>query len=216
MNNPICPICRQRKAKRYCPAKMEAICTICCGTEREVTIDCPSGCPHLIASRQFQREQHKPDWAKLPFAEHHISRKVLRDNETLLSKLSYVICSFAEDNPSLVDADAEAAIQALAQTYQTLAKGIVYEKPPHHKTQRELYDALKSGVDEYKQDQGPGLVAKLGLHDSELRDMLIFYAQVASVRSSGRPKSRAFLDSLRDLFKPGTFSSNVSPLILAP
>jgi hypothetical protein len=216
MSTSICPICRQRKAKRYCPAKSESICTICCGTEREVTIDCPPDCPHLIASRQFQRDRHEPELEKLPFRDHRVSDKVVRENEMLLSKLSYVICSFARDNPSLLDADTQASIHALAETYQTLAKGIVYEKPPEHRMQRELYGALKAGVDEYKQDQGPGLVTKLSLHDKDVSDVLVFFAQLASMHSNGRPKSRAFLHSLGEMFKPGTFKADASPLILEP
>src|SRR2546422_5223162 len=51
----ICPICHKRKAKRFCPARGDSICSVCCGTEREVTIDCPSDCPHLIASRQDRK-----------------------------------------------------------------------------------------------------------------------------------------------------------------
>ena len=39
-----CPICEKRPAKRFCPAKGEKICAICCGEGREVTIDCPMDC----------------------------------------------------------------------------------------------------------------------------------------------------------------------------
>src|SRR6185437_3901085 len=49
-----CPICEKRKPKRFCPAKGEKICAICCGTYREVTIDCPVDCPHLIAARRYE------------------------------------------------------------------------------------------------------------------------------------------------------------------
>ena len=40
-----CPICEKRKAQRFCPAKGEKICAVCCGKEREVIIDCPVDCP---------------------------------------------------------------------------------------------------------------------------------------------------------------------------
>ena len=43
-----CPICEKRPPKRFCPAKGEKICAVCCGREREVTIDCP---PDLLLSR---------------------------------------------------------------------------------------------------------------------------------------------------------------------
>ena len=49
-----CPICEKRKAERFCPAKGEKICAICCGTYREVTIDCPADCSHLIAAHRYE------------------------------------------------------------------------------------------------------------------------------------------------------------------
>jgi len=42
-----CPLCRQRKGKRACPAKGELICAQCCGTKRRVEIDCPDDCTWL-------------------------------------------------------------------------------------------------------------------------------------------------------------------------
>ena len=36
------------------------ICAICCGEKREVSIDCPSDCPYLIAAHRWEREHRKP------------------------------------------------------------------------------------------------------------------------------------------------------------
>src|SRR2546429_6036822 len=38
------------------PAKGETICAICCGTGREVTIDCAPDCPHLAAAHRYEDE----------------------------------------------------------------------------------------------------------------------------------------------------------------
>src|SRR3989442_2247168 len=43
-----CPIFEKRKPGRFCPAKGEKICAVCCGTEREVTLDCPADCAYLL------------------------------------------------------------------------------------------------------------------------------------------------------------------------
>ena len=43
-----CALCKTRSEKRFCPALHEKICAPCCGTEREVTLDCPSTCPYQI------------------------------------------------------------------------------------------------------------------------------------------------------------------------
>src|SRR5579875_3093926 len=82
----ICPICQKRKAKRHCPAKSEMICAICCGTEREVTIDCPLDCPHLVASRQHYDSRRAVDWAKVPFADQRIPQSVLEVHEQLFTE----------------------------------------------------------------------------------------------------------------------------------
>ena len=82
--------------------------------------------------------------------------------------------------------------------------------------QRELYDELKQGVDRYKQMEGAGIVARVSPRDREICEALILFAQLAAIQSNGRPKGRAFMDSLRAFFKPGTFAKPSSPLILTP
>ena len=50
-----CTICDTRKGKRYCTARGEDICTQCCATEREVTINCPYSCSYLRESRLHEK-----------------------------------------------------------------------------------------------------------------------------------------------------------------
>ncbi|MGH9357737.1 MAG: hypothetical protein ACRD22_11875 [Terriglobia bacterium] len=209
-------ICQKRKAKRFCPAKSAMICAICCGSEREVTIDCPPDCSYLIASRGHYEDRHAPSSDKMPFAERRIPRAVLVAHEELFLKLSYVICDGAQENPALVDSDVIAAMQALAETYETLTKGILYENLPDHRAQRELYDALKKAVEEYKNREGQGLAAVTSVRDPEIRDALIVLTQTSAARSNGRPKGRALIDLMRSQFKRGTFSRAASSLIVSP
>lgn len=208
-----CPICEKRKAKRFCPAKAESICSVCCGTEREVSIDCPSDCAYLAASRQYDYERREIDRAKLPFPGTKINAAFLESHENLLLELAYVICLYAREHSVLVDSDVIASIQSLAETYQTLSTGIYYEKPPDYRIQRELYDNLKDAVKDYrrKEAQEVGLVA---VRDGEIRDTLIFLAQLGSMRTNGRPKSRAYLDFLRTQFKSEEFAKPTSNIIL--
>src|SRR6266481_4069353 len=56
-----CPLCSSRAGKRYCPAIAEQICAVCCGTKREIEIDCPSSCSYLKASRSYELEKPIPD-----------------------------------------------------------------------------------------------------------------------------------------------------------
>ncbi|MGH9405017.1 MAG: hypothetical protein ACRD3D_04170 [Terriglobia bacterium] len=211
----LCPICRKRKAKRFCPAKAATICSICCGTEREVTIDCPAGCPHLIESRRHVDEHPHSGEREIPFAKSDFNYGAFARHESLVTRLSYVICEFAAENPLLADPDIQAASQALAETYQTLANGVAYEQPPVYPIRRELYQLLQAEVKEFKEHGGSDLSLPSRLGASEIRDVLMMFTQIAALRSNGRPKGRAFLDFIRSQFKPGTFTRDEPKILLA-
>ncbi len=212
----VCVICEKRKAKRFCPAKSAMICAICCGQEREVTIDCPSDCPHLIASREHYEKRLPSDWDTIPFAERRISRSVLAGHDRLFLDIAYAVCESARENPSLVDSDVIAAMVALAEGFDTLSKGVIYEKPPDHRMQRELYDALKKAVEGNKERDREGLKVPASVPEPEMRDVLILLTQLVAMRSNGRPKGRASIDFLRSQFDPGTFTKNAPGLIVTP
>jgi len=210
-----CPICEKRKPKRYCPARAETICTVCCGTEREVTIDCPSDCIYLVESRKHDLARREIDWASVPFADTKISSSFVARHEPLILALGYAICLNARDNPAVTDADAIAGVRSLAEAYQTLSSGLYYEKPPDYAVQRGLYDALKAAIENYKQaeSQNAGIET---VRDSEIRDALIFLAQLGATRTNGRPKGRAYLDLLRSQFKSDELKKSSPGLLVVP
>jgi len=210
-----CPICHKRKAKRFCPARGDSICSVCCGTEREVTIDCPSDCPHLIASRPYDYERKEIDWEKMPFRDTKIEPSFLDDHEALVGALAYTVCLYARDNHDLVDPDVLAAISSLAETYRTLSSGIYYERPLDYRLQRELYDRLRAAVEDHRkaEAQHTGLGA---MRDADVRDALIFLAQLGFTRSNERLKGRAFLDLLRSQLKSPQLDKPASSIVLLP
>jgi hypothetical protein len=211
----ICPICNKHKAKRLCPAKAESICPSCCGREREVTIDCPSDCTYLIASREFGADRSEIDWSKVPFPDQRPSRELIHEHESFILDLSYEIGRFGLDNRSLVDSDVQVSLKALAESYRTLSSGIYFERPPDYRLQRELYDRIKEAIEEFKADERKG-GAITSMRDSEIRDCLVLFAQIAVMRSNGRPKGRAFLDFLRSQFPIEAFSKLSSSSIVVP
>lgn len=209
-----CPICQKRKAQRFCPAQGENICSVCCGTEREVTIDCPSDCSYLIASRTYGMERKKFDWSKLPFADVKIPPAYAQEHVPLLNALNYTISVFARDNKPTVDTDVMAALQSLAEAYRTLSSGLYYENPPDHRLQRELYERLKAGIEEYKKTSAQNAPATV--RDGDIRDALIFFTQLGATYLNGRPKGRAYLDMLRSQIKSEEFDKPASNIVLLP
>lgn len=211
-----CPICDKRKASRFCPAKSQNICSVCCATEREVTIDCPPTCPHLATSRRYEQERRDVDWSKVPFADVKISPSDLRGHENLIDTLAYSICDFAGSHGETVDSDVLAALQTLAEAYQTLAKGIYYERPLDYRLQHEIVTDLKSTIAAYRKEEAnrPRITS---VRDETLRDALIFMAQAGGIHTNGRPKGRAYIDFLRSQVKwqPPT-QRDGAPLLIVP
>jgi hypothetical protein len=209
----ICPICNKRKAKRACPARAESICTICCGTEREVTIDCPSDCVFLEASREYDLSRLEVDPAKLPFADVAFERGFAATHEPLLLEIDHAVCVFAGEHRELVDTDVLAAVHTLAETYRTQTSGIIYEKPLDYALQRGLYQSLKEAIQGFREQQ----TRRAGMNtvrDSDIRDALIFVAQHCAAYMNGRPKGRAYLDLIRGQFPKEEFGRSASNIVL--
>ncbi len=224
-----CSICEKRKAERFCPAKGEKICAVCCGTEREVTIDCPSDCFHLVAAHRYEDGHQRSLPVDTPLLDEKIPQDLVYTHQQLMAALAFSIAKFCAVQPATVDADVLAAIHALAQTYKTLSSGIIYEKPPDappdvlaaihalaqtYKTlssgiiyekppdaplPRELYAALIAFISEVKKQQSER-AASAGLNDSELFHLLVFLYRMGLLRTNGRPRARRFIEFLRGQF----------------
>jgi hypothetical protein len=211
-----CPLCELRKPKRYCPAKAEMICAVCCGEKREVTIDCPSDCSYLIASRRWEREHRKPiTVADVPYPDLSIPMDLIHEQQPLISGLGYTVLKAASEFPSVDDSTAVDALTALAETYRTLGTGLYYERPPDGPAARALYAHLTQFIAELRQAEQKKS-AFGGVKDSEIFQLLVFLLRVAKYETNGRPRSRAFLDFLRAQF-PRTAEAQAEPLrIIVP
>jgi hypothetical protein len=194
-----CPICEKRKAERFCPAKGEKICAVCCGTEREVTIDCPADCGYLIAAHRYENEHQRSIPADTPLLDEKIPQDTVYAHQQLMSALAFSIAKFCAVQPTTTDPDVLAALEALAQTYKTLGSGIIYENPPVAPLPRELYAALIAFLSEVKKQQAER-ANSAAWKDSEVFSLLVFLYRMGLLRTNGRPRSRRFIEFLRAQF----------------
>jgi len=194
-----CPICEKRKAVRFCPAKGEKICAVCCGTEREVTIDCPADCSYLVAAHRYENEHQRSLPADTPLLDEKIPQDIIYTHQQLMTALAFSIAKFCAVQPAAADPDVLTAIQALAETYKTLRSGIIYENPPVAPLPRELYAALIALLTEIKKQQAER-AASANLKDSDVFYLLIFLYRMGLLRTNGRPRSRRFIEFLRAQF----------------
>jgi hypothetical protein len=210
-----CPICNKRKPERFCPAKGEKICAVCCGTEREVTIDCPPDCAYLVAAHRYEDEHRKPiPPGEVPFPDVEFPSDLIHERRPVVSGLAYAVLKFVAGHPSLMDTDAIAALKALAETYRTLGSGLYYERPPEAPLPHGLYTDLSKFLQESKQ-QDAERAGFTTLKDTEIFYLLVFLLRVARHHTNGRPRARRFLEFLRGQF-PRTAAEHEAPRIIVP
>lgn len=192
-----CAICETRKEKRFCPAIHGRICPQCCGAEREVTLDCPSDCPYLQQARAHEkpRSLDSLDQSSL-FPQVALSEQFLYEHEHLVVGLSFGIVKAARVNRLINDRDVIAALSSLAKSYETMVNsGLVYESPTANIVQQAIGGELQKMIGEYR-DLEIKQIGYATLKDADVLRALVFLLRMAEARTSGRPKSRAYLEFL--------------------
>jgi len=206
-----CPLCSDRSGKRFCPAKGAQICAVCCGSKREVEIDCPSSCPHLIAGRTYEAEKRVPDPELANKVEKYSSDFIYRFSP-VLDAISRSVVEERLKSPWLVDNDVIEVYRSLSATMKTLSSGIYYETLPEGTVRIALFRRLKVQIDELMQPS-PNADRRI-LKASEAVDVLDFLTVAAQANSGIRPKSRRYLDWLNSMAGVATPSEQSSGLIL--
>ncbi len=192
-----CAICNTRKEKRFCPAVHGRICPQCCGEQREITLDCPSECPYLQQAREHEKARplDQIDPAAL-FLSVEVSDRFMYEHEHLLMGLSYALAKAARADHGINDRDLLAGVSAQASSYQRLVEsGLVYEQALTSTSHQRVVGELETMVKEYREAEKKH-VGYSSLRDSEVLKALVFLLRLGYGRTSGRAKSRAFVDFL--------------------
>ena len=192
-----CSICNKRKEKRFCPAVHGRICSQCCGEQREVTLDCPSDCVYLQQAREHEKPRSLEDIDQTAlFPNVEIGQAFLYEQEHPILGLSYALAKSARTDRTIRDTDLIAALTALAGRYETLANsGLHYEAPLTNLAHQAIAAEVQQMVKEYREAEQKHL-GYSRLHDSDVLRALVFLLRMGYTRTSGRPRSRAFVDFL--------------------
>jgi hypothetical protein len=212
-----CAICRIRKPRRFCPGVHGDICTLCCGNEREVTVDCPLDCPYLQEARKHEHtEPVNPD--DVPNKDIRITEEFLGEHELLLVGAMNSIVHAALDTPGAVDSDARDALDALIRTHRTLQSGVYYETRPVNALANRIFSETQTNLENFRKSEREE-TGMARTRDSDVLGVLVFLQRLELDRNNGRPRGRAFLDSLRGFLgdvEGGTLpqTPRASPLIV--
>jgi hypothetical protein len=128
-----------------------------------------------------------------------IPQDIVYTHQQLMAALAFSIAKFCAVQPTVVDNDVLTSIQALAQTYKTLSSGIIYEKPPQAPLPRELYAAMIAFITEVKKQQAER-AGSAAFKDMDVFYLWVFLYRMGLLRTSGRPRSRRFIEFLRAQF----------------
>ena len=206
-----CPICETRKPRRHCPGIHGEICSICCGNEREVSINCPLDCPYLMEARQHEKP-HAVDIEQVPNRDIQVSEEFLREHEPLLVFLSSKLLEAALAASGAVDSDVREALQSLIRTYRTLQSGLYYETKPANLVAAGIHQRVQEAIEALRKE----LAGKnaMPIRDAEILGTLVFLERIELHQNNGRPRGRAFIDYLRTYFPHAEESPAASsPLI---
>lgn len=204
-----CAICETRRPRRFCPGVRGDICSICCGQEREVTVDCPLECEYLQEARRHDRPA-ATDPAQWPNQDLQVSEEFLVDHEDLLMAMGRALAAAAFDAPGTVDFDAREALEGLIRTHRTLESGVYYESVPPNPLAANVYRGVQAGAAEFRQAEQQ----RLGMsrtRDSDVLRVLAFLQRVELDRNNGRRRGRAFLDGLRGLYEEAPAAGGPAP-----
>lgn len=207
----LCAICRRRKGKRYCPGVGGSICSLCCGTERENTVDCPLDCAYLQEAHRYEVERAERP-AELPYPKYELTDEFLEQREPFIGALALRMLEQSLARPGTLDADLLAALDSLIRTQETLASGIYYDSLPGTPAAESHFRGLQEFIQESRrQEDQRGRSAPL--KDEDLSKSLVFLARLGRARTNGRPRAKGFMDFLRQQF-PQAAQKAESPLIL--
>ena len=146
------------------------------------------------------------------FPDVEIAEQFLYEREHLILGLSFALAKSARagrslDGRVLADRDLIDALTALAQSYQTrVESSLIYEQPMTNLAHQQIAREVETMLKEFRETEQKHM-GYSRLRDSEVLKALVFLLRMGLARTSGRPKSRAFVDFL---FRQ--FPENPSPI----
>jgi hypothetical protein len=138
------------------------------------------------------------------FPEVEIVERFLYDREELILGLSFALAKSARSDRALMDRDLIAAVSSLAKSYQTqVNSGLIYEPRTANVAHQAIASEVETMVKEFRAAEQQH-IGHTRLRDSDVLKALVFILRLGLGRTSGRPKSRAFVDFLFTQFPEQT------------
>jgi len=200
-----CPLCGQRKARRSCPALQQNICPVCCGTKRLTEIPCPADCGYLATAREHPpavlvRQQQRDVTLFVQLMREFSERQ----SQLFLMAGAVLVRYQAPELQPLIDSDVAEAAAALAATFETAVRGVIYEHRPASPPAERLTVALKRLFAEAQAQSGSAFERDAAVVLRRIEE------GVSTIRALEPEGQRPFLDLLGRLIRKSDPATNVS------
>ena len=132
-------------------------------------------------------------------------------HQPLIMGLIYALAKRAQADHAITDSDLIAALNSMTRKQETLANsGLHYETPIASLIQQSIVSEVNGLLKGYREEEEKNL-GYSRLRDSEVLRALVFLVRMGHARTSGRPKSRAFVDFVLGQFLPEKQSAVAAP-----
>lgn len=197
-----CSHCRQKKAKRRCPALRSDLCPSCCGSLREKEVACPPTCRFLTEHKPYQEKRILRKDKPVPPDPFHRKDDILKDERLawLAMNIEAPIKDIGESNPSFTDGAAILALE-YAKEKLTRNRNILLIPGEDRKPGNEVGEKVFLGMENCRYE-GSVLLASgaEGYPSDEKLRCLGYLIRVAKSWSRENFQGRAYIDHLRDHF----------------
>lgn len=138
-----CRRCDKRKAKRFCPALGQSICSLCCGQLREKELHCPPDCPYLSKHKSYQEKRIIEKRRISPHRQTFEEEDILKDERMawLAFHIEAPLKEYFEKKPSLNDKHALLALEYVRKKIEK-DKSLILFPDNSLKPQNDLGEAI--------------------------------------------------------------------------
>ena len=129
-----------------------------------------------------------------------IPEQLLHDREQFIAGVLQTLGKLSRSDRNLHDREIISALANLAKSYQTLVgSGLVYQEALPNPAQQTIIETIRQLLKEFREVEHQHL-GHTTLRDSDVLKTLVFTLRLAEVHTSGRPRSRGFIDFLNTQF----------------
>ena len=168
---------------------------MCCGNERENTIQCPLDCEFLLEARKHEVTP-AIDPKSIPNADIRVTEDFLHAQSLLVATTGRLLFNAAMETAGAIDLDVREALASIIRTLRTLDSGLIYETRPQNTVAAAVQARFQGLLEEWRKSAAE----QTGVHsvrDKDVLGSLVFWERMERGWNNGRRRSRAFLSQLR-------------------